>query len=93
MVKACKLGAAGGIIWGVSMFVCTILAMYTGYSEAFLKIIMSIYPGYDLTWGGAFLGAGYGFVDAFVGLWLLGILYNWFSGCCHCSHDKNKGNQ
>jgi len=88
MVKACKLGVAGGIVWGISMFVCTILAMYTGYSEALLKVVMSIYPGYDISWGGAFLGLGYGFLDAFVGLWLIAAIYNLLAGCCCCKHNQ-----
>ncbi len=76
MLNAKKLGVAGGIVWALSMFVCTILAIYTGYSDSFLKVMSSIYPGYAISWGGAFLGLGYGFVDAFVGFFLLAWLYN-----------------
>lgn len=93
MIKSGKLGLAGGIIWGLCTFVCTVLAIYTDYSKDFLKILMSIYPGYDISWGGAFLGLIYGFVDAFIGLWLLGVLYNWFSGCCCCPDKGSEQNR
>lgn len=76
MLHSVKLGVSGGIIWGVSMFVCTILAIYTGYSADFLNIMSSIYPGYSISWAGVFIGAIYGFIDAFVGFFLLGWLYN-----------------
>ena len=71
MLNAKKLGVAGGIVWALSMFVCTILAMYTGYSAVFLKVMASIYPGYAISWGGVFLGPIYGFVDAFIAFYLL----------------------
>lgn len=76
MLKAKRLGLAGGILWALMMFICTILAMYTGYSYSFLTLFTEIYPGYSITWGGAFLGLIYGFFDAFIGLFLLAFIYN-----------------
>ena len=86
MLQPGKLGLAGGIIWGLIMFICTILTIYTGYSDQFLTIMKSIYPGYSLTWGGAFLGLVYGFFDAFIGLFLLAYLYNKLGGHHSKSH-------
>jgi len=76
MLRPLQLGIAGGLIWGISLFVCTILGIYTGYSEPFLKILESIYIGFDMTWPGAFLGAAYGFADGFIGLYLLAWINN-----------------
>lgn len=76
MLKAGRLGLAGGILWGIMMFLCTILEIYTGYSYGLLTIFKGIYPGYTLSWGGAFLGLVYGFIDAFIGLFLLAFIYN-----------------
>jgi hypothetical protein len=76
MINELKLGVAGGILWSASMAVCTILALYTGYSEQFLNLIASIYWGFDISWSGVFIGAIYGFFDAFIGLYLLSWLYN-----------------
>ncbi|MCP5506421.1 MAG: bacteriophage holin [Chlamydiales bacterium] len=76
MLKGGRLGLAGGILWSLCMFVCTILAMYTGYSYSFLTLFKEIYPGYSVSWGGAFLGLVYGFFDAFIGLYLFAFIYN-----------------
>jgi hypothetical protein len=76
MLKPVKLGLSGGIIWGLSMLFCTILAIYTGYSAKFLDIMANVYPGYSISWPGAFIGTVYGFLDGFFGLFLLGWLYN-----------------
>lgn len=76
MLNPLKLGIAGGILWGLCMFICTILAMYTGYSTEFLNLIAAIYPGYTISWWGTIIGFIYGFLDAFVGLFLLAWLYN-----------------
>ncbi|PIS03093.1 MAG: hypothetical protein COT85_03445 [Chlamydiae bacterium CG10_big_fil_rev_8_21_14_0_10_42_34] len=85
MLSPFRLGAAGGIVWGACMFICTVLAIYTGYSKDFLMTMMSIYPGYDISWGGAFLGLVYGFFDAFIGLMLLAWFYNKMGSCKECS--------
>lgn len=76
MLKEKNLGVAAGIIWAASMFVCTVLAIYTSYASDFLWIMKSIYPGFTISWSGAFLGLIYGFVDAFIFFWLLAFVYN-----------------
>lgn len=76
MLNATKLGVAGAIIWSLSMFICTVLAIYTGYATDFLHLMGSIYPGYMISWWGSIIGLIYGFIDGFVGLFLLAWLYN-----------------
>lgn len=76
MINSTKLGLAGGILWGLSMALCTILAIYTGYSSEFLNLLASIYLGYSISWAGVLIGLIYGFIDGFVGLFLLAWLYN-----------------
>lgn len=75
-LSAKGLGLAGGILWGASMFVFTLIAFYTGYSADFIKLMMSVYPGYDLSIGGSFIGLAYGFADGFIGCYIFGWLYN-----------------
>jgi len=81
-MKAVSLGLAGGVVWGVMMFITTLISVGTGYAGAFLAVMASIYPGFAITVPGAFVGLAYGFVDGFIGLLVLGWLYNLFSGCC-----------
>jgi hypothetical protein len=76
MLHSLKLGVSGGILWGGCMAISTILALYTGYLTPFLNIMSSVYPGYDISWMGVLSGLIYGFVDAFVGFYLLAWLYN-----------------
>jgi len=76
MLNAKNLGLAGGILWGLCMFICTWLAVSTGYALAFMNSLMSLYPGYTVTALGSVIGLVYGFIDGFVGLWLLAWLYN-----------------
>lgn len=76
MLNPKKLGIAGGILWSICLFICTILAMYTGYAKEFLNIMISIYPGYSISWFGSIIGLVYGFFDAFIGLFLLAWIYN-----------------
>lgn len=73
-----KLGLAGGIIWGLALFIMTWISMYTGYGMFWLSQWMDIYPSFDLTTKGTFIGLIYGFVDGFVSLFLLGWVYNLF---------------
>lgn len=76
MIRPTKLGVAGGIIWGLCMFFTTIVSIYTGYANPFLEMMASIYPGYTISWWGSLAGLIYGFFDAFIGLALLGWVYN-----------------
>ncbi len=71
-----SLGIAGGIIWGVAMLLLTWLSMITGYATIFLSLMVDIYPGYSVSFFGSIIGLVYGFIDAFVFLFLLGWLYN-----------------
>jgi len=75
-MDAKKLGLAGGILWGAMMLLFTWVAVLTGYGTSFLEIFSGLYIGYTITWLESIIGAVYGFVDAFVGLYLLGWIYN-----------------
>jgi len=76
MLSPLRLGVAAGIVWGLCIFICTILAMYIGYSIQFLNIMADIYPGFTITWWGSLVGLLYGFLDAFVGFFLIAWIYN-----------------
>ncbi len=74
-----KFGLAGGIIWGVALLVVTLISVGNGYATQFLTLIMDVYPGFSISFGGAIVGFIYGFLDGFIGMWLLIWLYNWLS--------------
>ena len=71
-------GMAIGVLWGLAMFLMTIINTMNGYASDFLIVMAGIYPGFSLTYFGAVIGAIYGFVDGFVGGWFFAWLYNKF---------------
>ncbi|MDP3953717.1 MAG: bacteriophage holin [bacterium] len=77
-LNAKAFGMASGVLWGLAMFVVTLIAAMNGYATDFLLVMASIYPGFSLTYVGAFIGAIYGFIDGFIGGWLFACLYNRF---------------
>ena len=70
-----RLAMAGGILWGLCTFVCTLLCIWTGYGADLLELLKSVYPGYSVSYLGSIIGLIYGFVDGFIGLGLLGWIY------------------
>ncbi len=70
------LALTGGIIWGLTLFVITLISLKTTYADSFLIVIMSIYQGFKVTLLGSLIGLVYGLVYGFIFLWLIGWLYN-----------------
>lgn len=73
-----KFGLAAGIMWGLCLFLMTWISMYTGWAMFWLAQWMDVYPGFDLSVKGAFLGLVYGCIDGFATLFILAWLYNLF---------------
>lgn len=75
-----RLGIAAGIVWASVVLLVTLAGLWTGWGRDLTSLLSSIYPGYALSYGGALLGALYGFVDGFVGLYLIAWIYNKLDG-------------
>ena len=89
MLNTKALGLAGGVLWGLAMFVLTLIWMQApDYGVELSALLVGIYPGYSLRLGGAFVGLLWGFVDAGIGLAIFGWLYNKFAGCCDAKGKK-----
>ena len=71
-----NFGIAAGISWGIWLFILTIASAATGYASAFLTPIISVYPGYTITYAGSIVGLIWGFIDAFIGAYVLAWIYN-----------------
>ncbi len=76
MLNQMKFGLAGGIVCGVFFFLATLIAIYTGHGAATLGMMKEMYPGYDLTIVGSFIGLIYGFIKSFVSFFVFAWLYN-----------------
>ncbi len=88
-----NLGLSGGIIWGMSLFLLTLIALSTGYATDFLEMISASYPGYDISWLGSFVGLFWGFIEGFAILYLLGVFYNWINRKRNRDNNKDKKDQ
>ena len=72
------LGLAGGIVWGLAIFLLTYWFLLLGYTGETLSRLGNVYLGYSVTWYGGFVGLVWGFVDGFIGCAVLAWLYNRF---------------
>jgi hypothetical protein len=69
-------GLACGITFGFGMLF-VLLAMSAGWYKAdVVPLISEFYKGTAPTFGGAIIGALWGFADAFLGGWLVALIYN-----------------
>ena len=73
-VKA--FGLTLGILWGVSLLIMGLLAMFFGYGTRFVAAVGGLYIGYKATAAGAVIGAVWGFIDAGIGGVIIAWLYN-----------------
>ncbi len=70
-----RAALTGGIVWGATLFLTTILSVYTGYCKAFLDIWISVYPGFNISLFGSVIGLVYGFLDMFIGIYIIAWVY------------------
>ena len=73
------LGLTASICWGATLFFVGIANLVcSGYGQAFLDVMASIYPGYTAaaSFGQVMVGTLYGMVDAAVAGVVLAWLYN-----------------
>ena len=80
-LKAITLTA--GIIWALAIFMTGIANLiWSGYGDAFLKVIASIYPGFNAggSFGDVIIGTLYAFVDGAACGLIFGWIYNLFVG-------------
>lgn len=75
-----KIALTGGLVWGATMAVTTLAYLSFGYGKAFLELWASLYPGYSLTASGVFVGAVYGFLDVFIGVYIIHWVYKKVGG-------------
>ena len=76
MINAKNFGLAGGIYWGVSLFLLTIISIFTGFAGEILILLRGVYIGYDITFLGSIIGLIYGFLDGFIGCYIFAWIYN-----------------
>lgn len=78
MLDPKRFGLAGGVFWGIALFILTLISFYTGYATHWLGNIVDVYPGYSINITGSFIGLVYGFIDGFLCFYIIAWLYNKF---------------
>jgi len=74
------LALSCGILWALCLFLVTLISLGTGYADALLEVVASIYPGYSVSAVGLILGLIYAFVDGAIAALIFGWVYNLFVG-------------
>ena len=69
---------ASGVVWGVVVFLATILSLVRHGGETLSKLAQ-VYPGYTVSFVGSIIGLVWGFITMYVLGWVLISLYNKFS--------------
>ena len=83
-LNAKAFGLVCGIIWGGAIFVMTIISSltntapkaYDGYAGQFINGLVSIYPGYNVSFSGAVVGVLWGGITNFIFGAFFAWLYN-----------------
>lgn len=76
-VDGMALGKAAGMVWAAGVVGLGVMAR-AGWGEEWRDLLADAYLGYDSTRDGLAIGAVWGFLDAFIGAYLLAWLYNRF---------------
>lgn len=61
------------------MMLLTLCSLYSGYGWEGLSAISNVYPGYTVSFSGAFVGMFYTFMHGFLSLYFAAHLYNKFT--------------
>lgn len=76
-VKA--FGLACGLVWGFCAFLLGIINIFACWGDAWVKLMSSMYIGYNQTILGSIIGGLWGFADAGIGGLVIAWLYNKFA--------------
>jgi hypothetical protein len=82
------LGMALGIVSGLAVFIATLVSIWFGQGFT-IGALSVVYPWYDVTYLGAFIGLVWGFVDGFIAGALIAWLYNRFHKAFYSSETAS----
>ena len=71
-----SFGLTCGIIWGLTILIATAWILISGAGGLTLGKLSKFYFGYSISWGGAFIGMLWGFVDGLIAGAIFAWLYN-----------------
>jgi len=86
-LKPIALALAGGVVGGIGTLFLGWSAAVGNLGVAMVRVLSSVYLGFEPTMHGAFTGGAWGFADGFVSGLIFGYAYNLFL-CCYF-HSKS----
>lgn len=76
-LKSVKLGIAAGFVLGGHLALFNLAHyLFPSYGKLFIAMLSELYPWYSEGLLGSLVLFGFGFLDGFFALWLVGTLYN-----------------
>ncbi len=75
-INILSFALALGILWGVGVFSLVLMATYADYAVNVVALLSDLYYGVQEGILGAFIGAAWGFSDAFIGGAVFAWVYN-----------------
>ncbi len=69
-------GTAIGIVLAIGIFVITAVGTFALPRSLSLHLLAEYFAGYTVTWGGALIGAAWGFATGFVAGWFVAFVRN-----------------
>ena len=69
------LGVAIGVLWAVYVFLLAIIAMFD-WGTDMVRVLASLYIGYEASIIGAIIGAVWAFADGFIAGFVIAWVYN-----------------
>jgi hypothetical protein len=75
-LNAIRVGLALGKVAGIYMVLLALFSKLFGWGGLLLRLIGSIYVGYDTSLKGVIIGAVWAFIDMFIAGWLFAQIYN-----------------
>lgn len=78
-----KFGLGFGLIWGLGVLLTGWAAWLWAYGILFVRVLGSVYLGYEATFVGGIIGGIWGFIDFFIFAALVALVYN-----CSCGSKE-----
>lgn len=89
-LSAVALAVALGVVTALSMMLFAWSAWLWGYGEQMIAQSATLYPGFDASLKGGFVGGAWGFLEGFIFGLVTSLIYN-LCLCC-CNKSCNCGN-
>ncbi|MGA2589619.1 MAG: hypothetical protein ABSH32_06870 [Bryobacteraceae bacterium] len=74
-LNAKRFALASGVLWGLALFVITLVAASRGVGEH-IRHLNTVYPGYAVSYFGSAIGFVYGFLTGAIAGFLFSVVYN-----------------